>query len=61
MNTVKRNPNESKMVSLVNQVSNLSADLNDQLKDWDYYSAEKTMKEIQYRINSIKSYLGEAN
>jgi len=49
------------MVSLVDQVSNLSSDLNDQLRDWDYYSAEKTMKEMQYRIDSIKSYLEEAN
>ncbi len=61
MNKVKRNPNEAKMVSLVDQVSNLSSDLNDQLRDWDYYSAEKTMKEMQYRIDSIKSYLEEAN
>ena len=61
MNTVKRNPNEAKMISLVDQVSNLSVDLNDQFKDWDYYSAEKTMKEIEYCINSIKSFLREAN
>ena len=61
MNKVKRNPNEVKMVSLVDQVSNFSVDLNDQLKDWDYYSAEKTIKEIEYCMNSIKSYLIEAN
>ena len=61
MNTVKRNSNEAKMVNLVDQVSNYSNNLNDQLKDWDYYSAEKTIKEIEYCMNSIKSFLREAN
>lgn len=61
MNTVKRNSNEPKMVNLVDQVTNYSNNLNDQLKDWDYYSAEKTIKEIEYCMNSIKSFLREAN
>jgi hypothetical protein len=61
MNKVTRNTNEAKLISLVNQISNYSADLDYQLKDWDYYSAGKTIKEMQYIINSINSYLGEAN
>lgn len=61
MNKVIRNTNEDKLISLVNQISNYSLDLDYQLKDWDYYSAGKTIKEMQYIINSINSYLGEAN
>jgi hypothetical protein len=61
MNKVKRNPNEAEMVSLVNQVFNLSGDLNDQIKDWDYYSAGQTIHDIEYCIKSLKSYLEEAN
>lgn len=38
-------------------VSILTGDLNGQLEDWDVYSAEKTLKDIQIAVESIKSQI----
>jgi hypothetical protein len=48
---------ETNLQNHIRLVSILTGELNVQLEDWDVYSAEKTLKDIQIAVESIKSQI----
>ena len=58
MNKIDRTKiDEANLQNHIRLVSTLSGDLNGQLEDWDVYKAEKTLKDIQIAVESIKSQI----
>lgn len=58
MNKIDRTRiDEANLQNHIRLVSELSQDLNGQLEDWDVYSAEKTLRDMQIVVSSIKSQI----
>ena len=57
MNTLQN----TKAQELTNTVKNLTVELNNYLIDNDFYSAQKTLQDIQLCVKSIRVYTEEAN
>ena len=58
MNKIDRTQlDETNLQNHIRLVSILTGELNGQLEDWDVYSAEKTLKDIQIAVESIKSQI----
>lgn len=58
MNKIDRTKiDEANLQNHIRLVSQLSGDLNGQLEDWDVYSAEKTLRDMQIVVSSIKSQI----
>jgi hypothetical protein len=58
MNKLDRlNIDEANLQNNIRYVSTLAGELNGQLENWDVYSAEKTLNEMQLAVKSIKSQI----
>jgi hypothetical protein len=58
MNKIDRTKiDEANLQNHIRLVSQLSGDLNGQLEDWDVYSAEKTLNDMQIVVSTIKSQI----
>jgi hypothetical protein len=63
MNKIDRSKiDEANLQNHIRLVSILTGELNGQLEDWDSYSADKTLQDIQIVVSTIKSMIiREAN
>ena len=63
MNKINRTKiDETNLQNHIRLVAILTGELNAQLEDWDSYSADKTLQDIQIVVSTIKSMIiREAN